>query len=1226
MNESGGMAGGGGDLRVADLDRGRLHLIEANAGTGKTYAIANLFLRFILEAPEACGTEVRARNILVVTFTRAATDELRGRLRARLEEARNLLSSGEVVEGADEFFAGLLDLYPKGEKREHAIWRLELALRSIHEAPINTIHGFCQQALSDQAFSSGEPFELEQADDAQLRQSALQDWWRRRTYDTSPEELEAFLDLIPSLKALRDLTRVLLRAAPPELNPAPPSEEELARREQSLTQELARLAALWRSEGSQARRLLVEHKGLSRNKSLGYRLDKLEPLLEQLDDSLQTQPPSLPPRKALEIICYDRLLSSFKPTGEGQEDFDRELYHQAQRVLERSVETRRLRKVRELRDACAFVRSRVREVKERKGLISFDDMIERLHRALHGEDGERADALARRLAHRYPIVMIDEFQDTDRLQYGIFWRIHSACPDHTLVMIGDPKQAIYAFRGGDIFTYLTARASAQSGNNRLWTLKTNWRSTAQMIDAVNELFEAPNAFTFGDDIPYFSSRPAPEGLRAALPLLVDGQEVPALIVQDLPSKENGKLLNKSEAHEHVREAVAERIAQLLAPGRAYIGSEPLEARHIAVLVRTAWQARDVRESLLRHGVRSVAVGNEQVWASEEANGLRLVLEAALLPEDRKLARQALSASFLGLDATALQALVTDPQRWGAWVELLSQVGQRWRKRGFMPAFHTLLHGLVPVLSPASPRDRRQYDPTAWLARLPDPERTLTNLLQLSELLQEASREHAGGELLLAWMRRQQEATENEEHVLRLESDEGLVKIATMHSSKGLQFPVVFAPYLWRCRPAKVKPSKEGNAGDDCVRWHERGRDGFRHYYRPWLDEGDKALVSADHERLAEDVRLVYVALTRARSHCHVFFGPSGSGEGHAGQTAMAWLLSDRQVDLDEERFSLQAQDVTLEPLEDRRHIAVWPPGEEDVRTKVSLPAIAPEELEAGTIDRSVRSDWKIASFTALTRDVHQVTHVPAELEGEDFALAYPAGASVGSFLHAMLERMELDKPLPDQVQKLSPHMALRYGLDTEQDLDGLTRWLEDIVHTDLDGSGLTLAGLDHRRTLHEAEFDFATARVDIEALDSRLRERAVHDVPAIGPVTFQGMVTGIIDLVFEHQGHYYVADYKSNLLGRSLGDYTPERLGREVEMRRYDLQYLLYTLALHRHLRLRVEGYDYARHFGGVFYLFLRGMRPLTGPQRGVFFVHPEQELIELLDHDFFALPPEDQP
>ena len=1161
------------ELDIAAIDTGQCHLIEANAGTGKTYAIANLFLRFVLEGQ-------RVRELLVVTFTVAATDELRGRIRKRLAEAREMLATENKPKDTDPFFGGLLERYPAGEARETAIRSLDLALLEINEASIYTIHGFCQQSLADWAFSSGQAFDLEQTDDSALKQQALRDWWRKRV---QAPDAESFLQRFPDFDQLTKHVKELLKVPAPELYPAVPTNLQQHIDDSKIL--LAELASQWKRHRAMARELLLTHTALSRAAKYGFKTEDLEPCLNRLDAQLNRNPPEMP---ALEQLrCIAPLPEDFKPSGKNKEAFDQEPFQTARSLYAKQLVTEQLQRNHELQQAATHVRERLRETKQRLGQIAFDDMIERLRSALQAPGGKR---LAIKLASRYPIILVDEFQDTDSYQYSIFSSIHCAGENHSLILIGDPKQAIYAFRGGDIFTYIQARHEA----DRHWTLTTNWRSTKGIIEAVNALFRGKNTFTYAE-IPYTDSD-APQKSRAR-PLIVDGHTEIALRVEDLPTNDGKRIGNAKAAEALVHESVAGRIAWLLQPGRARLGADALKPSDIAILVSRHEQGKAVRDALQRRGVRAVTAGNDSIWETTEAEGLRLLLEAALMPRDRQLTRQALAVDFLALPYPQIHAITADDGRWSGWVEMLAETGRRWLDHGFMAGFHGLLEGLADCLGEGDEGGPR----TGWLRHAPDPERSLTNLLHLADLLQTASREHPGRERLLTWMR-QQTSSKDEDRELRLESDEDLVKIFTIHKSKGLQFPVVFVPYLW------TVPTPKGKA----VSWHQPVDSGYRLLYAPSGD--DQGAIRAAHERLAEDVRKAYVALTRAESHCHLYFGSAGSS---AGKTALAWLLSERNTDLDRVPFDASKDTVSPQGLKANPSTEVVEAQHYPSHLRLAPNRSQEDRLVLTPFDRRLRLDWRIGSFSEMTRTVHQASHAPTASGKERFALRYPAGANVGSFLHALLERLDPARDLSDQITGMAPWLFTVHGIGNDpvaRDLDGLTGWMHDVLHTPLTEQGPTLAEVETGHALHELEFDLGAGRIEADRLDALLRHGEGSAMPPLSFRAFEGMINGVIDLVFEHEGRYYLADYKSNLLGRNLDDYSPERLEIEIASRRYDVQYLLYSLALHRHLAQRLHDYDCARHFGGAFYLFLRGMTPDSGPASGVYFTRPDTELIQRID------------
>jgi len=891
-----------------------------------------------------------------------------------------------------------------------------------------------------------------------------------------------------------------------------------------------------------------------------------------------------------------------------------------------------------LADAAEFAHAQVRQAKADGGLLGYDDMLTHLRDALAGPAGA---ALAAAVTERFPVAMIDEFQDTDPLQWDIFQRLYLDGPGRGLYLIGDPKQAIYSFRGGDIFTYMAAQG--RLGADARATLLCNWRSTPGVVRAVNSVFtrRARDAFVFGDTIGFTPSAAADKAHRY---LMDRGADRPALTLWTLPevpnAKGESKPPSKARATELAHAAVADEIVRLLAAARdggarlverdadGHVCEErALKPRDIAVLVRTRHDGATLRQVLAARGVAAVSVARDSVYASDEAAALEPLLAAALNPRERGLARLALASGLIGLGYADIARIAGDELAWAGWVDWLLALHEAWQRRGFMAMFQRLLW--ATGAEGASIAERVAADA--------DAERRLTNLLHLGELLQQAAHAQPGMDALLNWFRiqrREQQAEQAADELqLRLESDAGLVQIVTMHAAKGLQYPVVFLPDLWNCKATNHKQP---------LRFH-RDTDGMA-----CLDIGsdDQAahLNLAERERLAEDVRLAYVALTRAESAIYVVWGRAGSASrgADAGRAALGWLLHPHQdaAALREgppDAFAgLATLDADLAALAEAADGAVALAPLPEPVTSARLAAVDDGALPTardftGRIDTS----WRITSFSALTRDLHAVppglgeriddesaAALPEEIAvasaDDDPALRFPAGSDVGTFLHLLLEHLDFTGDIAAQAEQLSARFAARFGLDHRRHGADTALLLERAVQTPLTADGLRLADLPGARRLNELAFDLATDRADLATLNRLLAEHVGRPLPALTAASFAGMVTGVIDLVFEHDGRFFVADYKSNLLGPRFDDYAPAALGSAMLERRYDLQYLLYTLALHRYLGSRLPGYDYERHLGGVFYLFLRGMRPRTGPERGVFFARPPLGLIETLDRKIF--------
>ena len=836
--------------------------------------------------------------------------------------------------------------------------------------------------------------------------------------------------------------------------------------------------------------------------------------------------------------------------------------------------------------------------------ISYDDQLERLQTALLASNGER---LANLLRRRFPVAMIDEFQDTDWIQYNIFQLLYFNHEDASLTMIGDPKQAIYSFRGGDIFTYMHAR---HQSDVEILSLQTNWRSVPELVEAVNYIFSyRDDAFIYSDSIEFNPVSAAVKPQYSSL--CIDDQSLSPVTLWQIPLKADGKADSKTSIYEKINAATAAEIASLIQLGReekAIIGDQPLRSGDIAILVRTGFEGVAIRKSLADIGIKAVTIGRERVFESDEAQGLFLLLLAINHCSDRRLQRAALSSQLLNFNVEKIAEIIDSEDQWQHWLEVLKQLKQLWIQRGFIMMFQHLL---------------QELEIAETLASQHQAERRLTNLLHLSELLQQQSRRSPGLDTLLAWFHDQIQNSSSEEAELRLESDENLVKIVTIHKSKGLEYPVVFAPFLWTSKPREL-------GGAVPVTFHDSANNAV-------IDFGSDEFAShgfiAEKERLAEDIRLAYVALTRARAKLYLVWGRNDerSINASAAKTALGYLLHPRQSPADLEKHPPRAfsEDDDIEgEIEQfcqnsagRIELLPLPTVQslQDYGDSIADTGV----LKAASFKRSSSSPWHIASFTSLTRDIHQVAHRGSLEPCDDDIFNFPAGSRIGLLIHAIFEHLDFQAEIKPQCHKLITEYAPRYGFDSNRYETTLINWFELMLSTPLVQPGLSLSSLSRQQRLNELVFDFALDHVDIDQLNQLLAKNRPTQLEPVSASNFRGLITGVIDLVFEYRGKYYLADYKSNFLGTRQQDYNGENLQRAMYDRRYDLQLLIYSIALHRYLRQRITNYDYQQHFGGGYYLFLRAMRPQSGAQYGVHFERPPQNEIEALDNLLASTPVE---
>ncbi|WP_404327076.1 exodeoxyribonuclease V subunit beta [Klebsiella pneumoniae] len=1150
-------------------------LIEASAGTGKTFTIAALYLRLLLGlgGEAAYPRAISVEELLVVTFTEAATEELRGRIRSNIHELRIACLRGE---SDNPLYSALL---AEIADKDDAAKTLLLAERQMDEAAVFTIHGFCQRMLSLNAFESGMLFEQQLIEDeSRLRYQACADFWRRHCYPLT-RDIAAVIHVV--WKGPRDLLKSLdrwLQGEAPQLKSPPAPNETLAERHQQIIARIDSLKQQWREQVGEIEGVL-ENSGLDRRKfnrgNQGKWMEKVNAWAQE--ETLSYQLPD-----ALEKFAQSFLLERTKAGGEPPVH---PLFSAVESLLASSLTLTDL----VLARAMVEIRDAVAREKRRRGELGFDDMLSRLDEALRGDSGE---TLASAIRQRFPVAMIDEFQDTDPQQYRIFRRIWRRQPETALLLIGDPKQAIYAFRGADIFTYMKARGDVAAH----YTLDTNWRSSPGMVGSVNRLFSlSDNPFMF-HEIPFLPVKAAAKnkGLR----FTVDAADVPAMNVWLMP----GDTVGSGDYQTFMAQLCATQIRDWLSAGqrgRALLWrgetSRPVQASDITVLVRNRLEAAQVREALQTLGIPSVYLSNrDSVFETLEAQELLWLLQAVLAPERENTLRSALATSMFGLTALDIENLNQDEQAWDALVEEFSEYRQIWRQRGVMPMLRALMTARHIAENLLATRGG---------------ERRLTDILHISELLQEAASQLESEHALVRWLA--QHIAEPDSNAasqqMRLESDKHLVQIVTIHKSKGLEYPLVWLPFIARFRK------------QDQAFYHDRET------FAAVLDLGqdEASLELAEAERLAEDLRLLYVALTRAVWHCSLGVAPlssrkSGNSDFHL--SALGRLLQAGEA-MDAAGLAARLADFC------HGDIALQRPGELDL-TPWQAPAATIPRLSARELQRRIADDWRVTSYSGLQQhgfsggqDLLPRLDVDAAGVGEVVEEPqltphqFPRGAAPGTFLHSLFEELDFTQPVPEGWMAEKLQLS---GFDVQW-APVLTDWLGGVLKTRLPGPDIALNQLAARDKQVEMAFYLPIAQLlTAERLDALIRQYdpLSADTPPLDFRQVCGMLKGFIDLVFRHEGRYYLLDYKSNWLGEDREAYTRPAMEQAMRAHRYDLQYQLYSLALHRYLRHRLADYDYDRHFGGVIYLFLRGMDGQEGGQ-GIFTTRPVRPLIDGLDQLF---------
>lgn len=1168
------------DLAATPLADGT-SLIEASAGTGKTFTLAGLYLRLLIE--RRLGVE----QILVVTYTKAATGELRERIRRLLTQAQEAFARLAANQPpAADLPAYLVRLLRQHSADTAAVARkLDAALGDFDQAAIYTIHGFCQRALRDRAFETASLFDVELLPDpADLEARAMEDFWRREVVGAGAVAVAfAMVELETPAALLRDL-RALLQHPRLAMLPDPPLDPQTEQRE--IASALARLQAEWAAQAGQIKAVFGSQAKWCKDL---YILDaKMQAAFAGVEAVLMQSNPSPAALSRLRLFTCAAIA---KGTRSQQSPPDLPFFSLCDAFF--AAADRWLIAVRQA--ALRALRETLPSLKAQLKVQTYDDLLARLDAALRSPTGE---ALAAALRAQFHAALIDEFQDTDPLQFEIFRRIfQSPTADGrrpVLFLIGDPKQAIYRFRGADLHTYLLAKRTA----DRRFTLRQNFRSETPLVEAVNTIFSRNPAAFLAPDIPFEPARSAADADHA--PFTLAGRRPPALQVWLYPASQGS--IPAETARRTLPPIIASEIVRLLNSG-ARLGDRPLAPRDLAILVPANADAPGLAQALVARGVHAVLQTTASLFVSEAVTDMRRLLAALAAPGDEARLKSAICTVALGLDAAQLQAAAQDEAEWQTRCERFAELAQVWDRAGFLPTFRALLQ-------------REQVRPR--LLALDDGERRLTNLLHLAEILHDAAREHqlsrAG---LLHWLDEQAEAkTGGEVYQLRLERDEHAVRIATIHRSKGLQYGVVFCPYSWK--------GVLGGQRKPQPMFHRQDAAG-----RPELvfdfgsDELEDSRTRAAEEELAEDIRKYYVALTRAEHRCVVVWGRFNQAE----TSAAAWLLHPPPGDappLEALKANWTrsaapriAHDLDQFAADSGNTLEVVPlPSANEARYQPPVAEVRPAAARrfTGAIER----DWRISSFSSLTAGRHseQPDYDPHPAPPTDDTpatgiFAFPRGARAGVCLHELFEQLDFTRARAPEPRAIIARVLRESGLESRW-LEVLERMVDRVLGAPLPTQPpVSLAEVPPAARLNELEFCFPIGRLDPTALSDFLARHSRRDEPpgrlVFEPVT--GLVKGFMDLVFKARGRFFLVDWKSNWLGNQPRDYAPARLAEEIRRRHYDLQYRLYTVALDKYLRARVPDYDYDRHFGGVCYIFLRGVHE-SHPECGIHFDRPSADFL----------------
>ncbi|MEM8593786.1 MAG: exodeoxyribonuclease V subunit beta [Pseudomonadota bacterium] len=1248
-------------------------LIEASAGTGKTYSLANLYLRLVLGHVNdpSDGTEQHINGferalpvdqILVLTFTNAATFELKERIHQRIQECLAYFIDDNAL-SPDGFLVSLRASFEQHDQLENACNRLRFASVLIDQASIFTLHSFCNRLIKNNVFALEQNTALQfEIDNRHNIDSVLRDMWRQlHSNDNSELQTAVIHSHWSSFDTFsKSFKPVLDTHAFTSINQLMVDEdtdfESLF--ESPYYRDLLAFKTIWLEQENEISQFFSQP---CINRANLY-TKRIQTVSAFCNNRFSVIPPEDP---LFKFFSSDGIHKQIAKKHKDNPPDNLPIIAQIDRLQERgSTES----DIKLHQWITLQLRKRWREIKEQQQLMYSSDVLHKLENAL-----KQNDDFLTTVRTQYPVALIDEFQDTDQSQYEIFSTLYHGQADLSLVLIGDPKQAIYKFRGADLYTYINAKQRIDE--DRIFHMESNWRSSAAMVSACNAIFSHQDNPFLNPAIPFMpvdsqAHIKAGQPLHGVLAPHAEHETHFQFFLHHDRDVADDKKSQKGHATDALFAHCAQTIQDMLSDDQMTVNNHPINSRDICILARSRPQAREIQSALLKHRIASAFLENNSVYKTDCARELSYVLRAFLEPENVTYIKTALSSHFYQGTRDSLSETNFSANDVLATSHQFARYQTHWNRYGIASMIeHWCLTDAV-------------YE---RLLTLQNGLRWIADITHLSELLQEQSthlitpqqtHDALSNNIELALNDSLEQQSEHE--VLRLDNDQSLVNIVTVHSSKGLEFPIVFYPYACDYKKA------------DGIVVHSKNEHGEYTQEINFDTSSYTRKEQLDKESLAEDIRLLYVALTRAKYACYV--GLANTSE--LSKSALASVLGIPNNGLHlftdiEDTLSVLAQhksidyklvgsdihtdyeslDTSNEPS--NKASSITNPSFENRSTSTTT-----SELISPPTAPTVRQTWNVLSYSKLAS--HSSTPKPRvndepsvnEYQGadewspyidyqadrpDDTPVAYsrfnfPKGPLIGQWLHTLFEHIEFGALTPvdsthddvasdDAVDNNTTSSQIRHAIEAESaqsqllniqppHLKLLEEWITDTLNTSL------LPASDSTDSVSLSTIQAGCYQSEMQFYVSIKQPCAAHDVSRLlkqhgylntdsdlNATILSGLLTGYIDLLFEHNQRYYILDYKSNYLGPSQNDYDHANMQRAISEHKYDVQYILYTLAIHRLLRQRMgDVYDYEQHMGGSVYLFLRGVAEsslLESEHTGVFFDKPPVALITALDRLF---------
>ncbi|MDN8248478.1 UvrD-helicase domain-containing protein [Acinetobacter baumannii] len=1209
---------------IIDIEFSGLHLIEASAGTGKTYTLSSLMVRIFLE-------KYLPGQVIATTFTRAAAAELKSRIRARLVEthryldAKRSLTEKEILLQAEQESDLLLQHILKhfATRIAYACERLKLVIDQLDELFVGTLDSFSQKLLREFAFESGKIERAQITDDAktysrQLIHDVLREW-----IQSQPQTVIDALYLAGELKSVDSFVKLVedslnFSSAHFKLPEKPTIQfEQLAQLKQLAAEiDISLLEPYYSLDGEHYKHVsgTIFRNGAF-NKLFSECLPQLLQVLKQ-SDSILVFDGSLAVQRELIFKFLGQLADQkvFKkcPAEISDGFYQHPCIEQIQQlfgVLKNYAEQFDQLHIYLKAYLCVEVKKRLPQVLQNKGETTFSQQIRTLSEALKGEQGQRFAVFVQA---RYPLILVDEFQDTNQDQDDMLasiWRHPERYQKGCMIMVGDRKQAIYGFRGGDMLTFLNAYKDIQAKHGREYKLIHNHRSVADLVEVVDALFQ--RQIDFGEQVQY-------DPIRAGT------RPHPVLIDQNQPNPHPLRWLMLKDKETEAQQ-VAWKIRDLLNQshaGQLYFQKDAqtqiLNEDDIAVLSRNHDGLDKVQFELERLGIRVNRPSKRSVFDCTIAQDVGALLTAILHPYDEAKVKRALISRLFAMDLKQLLQLEQTAEGLSQFMTGFDTIRELWSAQGFLVAWQQCLNqfGIWKNLVAVQSKDN---------------ERVVVNLRHLTEILSQHSEKYQGAQNLYHWYLKQlQSPLDREWELERRLSNEAGVQLMTIHQSKGLEFKIVFL--LGADKPFREN-NKTLNFSTQDITVSESAQTLTQRVVaiadKTYLNETE--LKQHEERALAEQNRLWYVALTRASHRVYALLqdtdGKSVSGlafwknraEPFQHRCCTDEIILEQPPAARHLNQNINIIEIQAQHFPDQRFYSRGKTSfsylAQHLRHKVGTDLLASQSHEAVLAEDEL--DQVISVETATAQPISWIKS------------NFPRGTLAGNFLHEIFEHIdfqcsdewvsEIRRRFKNDYSSLWQDLLIKYqeSFPEEQEAEyslyhAVAEWLQEILSTPL-YQGFRLNQLQPEHYLSECPFYLALSdRVLAMKLIQQLFAEYGMEMPELLEARSARYLNGSIDLVYFDGQRYHIADYKSNYLGENLADYSVESIAQSMSLASYWLQAGLYLVALHRYLKVKMQNYDIEQHLGGATYLYLRGMNGEA--EQGYYYWQPSTEFVLRFD------------